>query len=215
MTLVAAYSFDGSDVADVTGRGHPGTLFNTPTFPAGRTNIGIQFASASSQYVEVADHADFTLGSAWTVMCWFKPTTLVVGELVCKQGQWWFSSDAAGKVAHGFYYSVGGNTSGIISTSAMSTGNWYHWAVRYNGTDYSIVFNGVQDTWSNDGGTASGKTMMDNANPVRMGSWDGATELQNGVLDDVRIYNEYLDDAAVSQLMNMPVGSPSAIAFRH
>lgn len=204
MTLVAAYSFDTGAVVDDSGRGHPGTLFNSPTFPAGHTSLGLKCLASSTQYVEVADHADFTFTSTWTVMCWVKPTSLVVGELVCKRNQWWFSMDTAGKVQHGFYFSGGGNAAGVQSTNAMTAGNWYHWAARFDGTQYDVVFNGVQDTGLTD---ASGKTMADTTDPVRMGSWDGASEFLDATIDDVRIYNEWLSDAQITSLMNTPVST--------
>lgn len=205
MTLVAAYSFDSGAVADVTGRGHDGTLFNAPTFPSGHTNLGLQCLSASNQFVEIADHADFTLGTAWTVMCWVNlySVSALGTEFVCKQNQWWFSCDNV-NFYHGFYKSIGG-TKSITSLTSSSTlvGAWNHLAGRYDGSLLSLVLNGVQ----NNVATPESFTMIDNGNPVRMGTWDGSgAELLNGVLDDVRIYNEWLSDAQITELLNTPVG---------
>lgn len=196
--LVAAYSFDNGAVVDVTGRGHDGTLFNTPTFPAGRNGLGIEFDSASSEYAQVADHADFTLGSAWTIMCWVNPTTVPASELVCKQNQWWFSID--GGFNHGFYKS-GGGTASVLGLTAVTTGTWQHAACRYDGMNLQVVRNGVQNNTS----AVGAFTMIDNTNPVRMGTWEGSTEFLDGILDDIRIYNEYLSDAQITALMNTPV----------
>ena len=172
MTLVASYSFDSGAAADVTGRGHDGTLVNSPTFPTGHIGLGLQCVSASSQYVEVADHADFTLGTLWTVMCWVKPTTLPAAacELVCKKNQWWFSYDDT---------------------------NWQHVAGRYDGSNLQVVRNGAQVNTA----TPGSFTMIDNTELVRMGSWDGVIEFLNGALDDVRVFNEYLTDAQITAQM--------------
>lgn len=208
MTLVAAYSFDTGAVVDNSGRGHSGTLFNSPTFPAGHTNLGIEFDSASSEYVEIDDHADFALGTSWTIMAWVKITSIgAANSMVSKPNQWWFSFDAAAWY-HGVYKS-GGGTASINSLLAPGAGVWTHVAGRYNGTNMQIVLNGTED---NSGGEA-GVTMDDTADKVRLGTWDGASEFLDGIIDDVRIYqSEYLNDAAITVLMNTPVTSGAASA---
>lgn len=203
MTLVAAYSFDDGAVTDATGRGHSGTLFNTPTFPTGHTSLGIECDSAQSEYVEIDDHADFSLGSAWTMMAWVKPTTIAASpgmEIVSKQDQWWWSFDTTNWY-HGVY-KAGGGTSSINSVAAPVADVWTHVAGRYNGTNLQLVLNGVQN---NSGGEAA-VTMIDNANKVRMGSWEGTTEFLDGILDDVRLLDTYEDDASITAYMNTPVG---------
>lgn len=203
MALVAAYSFDTGAVVDDSGRNHPGTLFNSPTFPTGYTRRGLGCASASSQYVEVTDHADFTFSTEWTFMCWVKLTTLSAGgmEFVCKQNQWWFSADNV-SYYHGFYKAAGGTVS-IASLASSAAGVWVHLAGRKtSSTGPQIVINGTQ----NNGSVDTSGTMIDNANNVRMGSWDGGSEFLNGTLDDVRLYDEYLNDAQITALMNQPIG---------
>lgn len=183
---------------DVTGRGHDGSLVNSPTFPEGHTRLGIEFDSASSESVTIPDDPDFTFVAAWTFMCWVNPTTVPASELVCKQDQWWFSID--GGFNHGFYKSTGG-TASVMGLTPAATGTWQHVACRYDGTNLQVVLNGTQNNTS----AVGAFEMIDNTNPVRMGTWEGSTEFLDGILDDVRIYNEYLNDAAITTLMDTPV----------
>jgi Concanavalin A-like lectin/glucanases superfamily len=203
MSLIAAYSFDNSTVADVTGRGHNGSLFNSPSFVTGHTSLGLDFESSLSQYVTVPDHVDFNLGNVWTVMCWANFESFPAGgsELVCKANQWWFSTTAAAHVQGGIYKAAGG-TQNVIGTTVVGSGSWQHVAFRSNGTNLHIVLNGTQD---GDSGDVSPYTMIDTTDLVRMGSWDGATEFLDGILDDVRIFDTYLDDTTVTSYMNTPV----------
>src|SRR5262245_13594700 len=112
MSLVAAYSFDSGAIVDQTGRGHTGTNHSC-TFPDGHTSLGLKAVAASSQYVSVADHADFHFGTTWTIMCWVNLASLTTGELVAKPNQWWFSTTGTGTVLQGFYFAGGGSSSGM------------------------------------------------------------------------------------------------------
>lgn len=208
MALVAEYSFDAGDAVDNSGHGHDGTLHNTPTFPAGNTGDGLGLAAASSQYVEVADSADFSFGLAWTVMYWINPTSFAAdASTVIKQNQWWFALLTGGFVSHGFYRS-GGTVGPVFSNAAISSGVWSHIACRYNGADLQLVFDGVQDNTLNVGEFS----MSDSAEAVRFGSWDGATEFLDAVLDDVRIFDEYLSDSQITTYMNTPVAGTTPTA---
>lgn len=202
---MAAYSFDASDATDDSGNGHNGSLILSPTFPTGHTNSGVGFDGTSGQYVEIADHADFTFTNAWTVMTWVKFNSLLNASIVPKQDQWWFGYDTTtGKFTHGFYLS-GGGTSSTLSDSAPNTGQWYHAAARYDGSTLDIVLDGTPASSP----TLITNTMIDSANPVRFGSWNGSSEFLDGVVDDVRIFNSFLTTAEVTTYMNTPV-APAA-----
>lgn len=214
MALKAAYSFDAGNATDDSASGHNGTLQNSPTFPSGHTNSGLGLVSASFQYVEVADHADFTL-STWTIMAWIKLTTNQVCSFVPKPNQWWFGTDGT-QITHGVYKSGGGTVSvGSGSVQLPATQTWFHVACRYDGTYLDILYNGsvAPDSHANVGSI----TMADTGDAVRIGSWNGSSEWLDGVMDDVRIFDNALTDGEVSTYMNTPVtsgggggGSPSS-----
>jgi Concanavalin A-like lectin/glucanases superfamily len=205
MTLVAEWGFDNFDITDDSERGHNGTPVNGPTFPAGYNDIGIQFASASSQYATVPDHADFAFTTQWTFMCRLYLASGGTGEFVCKRNQWWFSCDTS-SYYHGFYRTIGGTDSCSFGTAPV-TGTWNHLCARNDGSALSIYLNGSSYAT----GVSATHIMASGSEPVRMGSWEGTTEFLNGLLDDVRLFNNYLPDDEMLEWMNRPVHPKSIL----
>src|SRR5262249_38355056 len=117
------------------------------------------------------------------------------GELVCKQNQWWFSLWLSSGIRYqAGVYKAGGGTQSVIGNNNIPRDAWTHLAYRSTGTNLQMVANGGED---GDSGNVSPYTMDDSANPVRMGSWEGITELLDAAIDDVRIFDVSLTDAQI------------------
>ena len=65
-----SYDADNGVLLDLSGRGHVATLTNAPVVGTTSNLPSITFVSASTQYLEVADHPDldFALGDSFTVV---------------------------------------------------------------------------------------------------------------------------------------------------
>jgi hypothetical protein len=80
------------------------------------------------------------------------------------------------------YYNAG-NT--FDSSTSISTGQWYHWAITRSGTTVTHWLNGVSDGTM----TLSGDMGRSNSD-LYFGSWNSATDyVFNGYIDDVRVTN--------------------------
>lgn len=113
---------------DSTSGGHNATQFNTPTASAGKIDGAATFASASSQYMTVADYADLD-AQTFTVSGWFKTSTTGVYQEIMRRDvsagvrSFLLRVDNDNKVTGLLIY--GGNP-GVTSASTYTDGNWHY-----------------------------------------------------------------------------------------
>jgi len=208
--LVAHWSLDGN-ANDVTGNGHNGTIIGaTPTSDRlGNANSAYSFDG--SDYITVADSADFTLGNnPFTIAAWQKINT--------------FSAD-------GVYYLMGhsegpGNTDKWIlglrndgvslvttPTGWVDVGNysfqtevWHHVALQRDGNTLNAFIDGTSI-----GSVPFSATITDPAASLLIGTaeFDRPNRQFVGSIDDVRIYNRTLSISEIQSLATVPI--PAAI----
>jgi hypothetical protein len=98
-----------------------------------------------------------------------------------------------------FSGSCGGACTGI---EAPSDGAWHHYALVRSGSIAEFFIDGISR------GTRSGLS-IGGANPTILGSqFGGNSELFNGQMQDVRIYDNALSHAAVQEVSNGPSATP-------
>lgn len=143
-----------------------------------------QYATATSDYVSVADHDAIDLTTNYTIEAWIKPTSFAAeaGIVSKNAGTDGYSlclrqySSYSGLMFDGMYTS-----SGILTTGA-----WYHVvAVNDNGTRHLYV-NGIEQTLY---GTAV--TPVANTNALTIGR-NKNDNYFNGSIDEVRIWKKAL-----------------------
>lgn len=95
------------------------------------------------------------------------------------------------------------NNNSIIATHAIDTNRWYHVAVTFDGTNYSLYIDGILDN------TASGANPTLNTVDFIIGAMSQNTytpyNYYNGYADELRIWNTSLTENQIRQMMNQEV----------
>lgn len=225
--LVGWWKFDegtGTTAADSSGNSNTGTLVNSPSWTA-PSNSQIKYANpycltfnGSNNYVSVANNStlNFTTSTTISISLWAYCTNIATTNTMVIKGRtlsvetpnYAFRIDAS-KV--NFFYRDSGNTVWQIwtSTNNVSQNSWNHLVVIFTfgvGSSINVFFNGVLQSGSWTSGTGN-VTPFVNSEPL----WIGAdkpigastpTEIFNGSIDDVRIYNRALGADEVKALYN-------------
>ena len=209
IATAAYYSLDGNTL-DGSGNGNHGTnSANATNYVAGRSSTrALQFNGVDG-YVQLP--RSIGAGSYFTIAFWMKTTStggtginwyngagLVDGEVAGVVNDFGVSL-LNGKVALG----VGNPDTTLQSTLTVNDGQWHHVAVTRNGFDgtMTIYLDGNLNT--NLFGPVGART----APPfLRLGSLQNgaAGKFYNGALDEVRLYNGWLDTNALAQLILPP-----------
>lgn len=163
----------------------------------------LTLASASSQYLEVADHADFDL-STFTIEAWVKLTSIPTEFHIA--GKW---RTTGSQRSYRFMIQDSGATLRLDTSTAGSaesnatvaigytlrTGVWYHLAVSKTGTTTKFYINGKEYTA---GGTTE-STLYDGTAPFRIGANGNASPsgFINGIVKDVRLFNDVRTQAEI------------------
>ena len=208
-SLVASYSFDagsGPTLADISGRGHAGTISGATWSAAGKNGGALSFDGVND-WVTVADTAALDLTTAMTLEAWVRPTSTNRWRTVALKEQ-----------TGNLVYAVYGNNSGqrasanlwlgssekeARSASQLAANTWTHLAATYDGATIRVYVNGALS-----GSTATTGSMPASTGPFRIGGnavWD---EFFAGQLDDLRLYNRALSATEVQTDMATPVGPP-------
>ena len=205
VTANAYYALDGN-VLDSSGNNNHGTNSASATnYVVGRNNSrALQFNGVDS-YVQVP--RSIGAGNYFTIAFWMKTTStggtgtnwyngtgLVDGEVSGIANDFGVTL-LNGKVAFG----VGNPDTTLISTITLNDGQWHHIALTRDGFDGSMTIglDGVVNT------NLFGPIGARMAPPfLRLGSLQtgAAGKFYNGVLEDVRLYNEWLDTNTLAQL---------------
>lgn len=95
------------------------------------------------------------------------------------------------------------NNNSIIASHAINTNRWYHVAVTFDGTNYSLYIDGILDN------TASGANPTLNTVDFILGAMSQNTytpyNYYNGYADELRIWNVSLTVDQIRQMMNQEV----------
>ncbi len=200
--LLAHWKLDdgsGSIAQDSIG-GHDGTLVDEPSWAAGQIDGGLMF-SGSNDYVDVPHSGDLALNAQMTFTAWVNASsfgssyqTVLSRDVGDSGSNYWFGT-WQGELVFGFW---SGGFFREVATSSLSLDEdtWYHLAASFDGTtdDTSLYVNGVL--------VHEGKLTFDPATPTAPvwigGSIDG--EYWDGLLDDVRIYDQALSATTIAAL---------------
>lgn len=206
--LIAHYMLDGNG-ADSSGNGHHGTVMGATSTAnlKNQSNKAMQFSS-TSDYIDVPNSAALHPTSGITVAAWvyinaFNPTSPNASDIIKKgyddnaTGCYLLRYSGGSKKAYFRIRFSDGTTSAPLSTSTLSTGQWYHLLGSYDGSTMKMYVNGTLEA-----SEAVSKTMTSNTDQLRIGrnidvSWPYPV---NGKIDDVRIYNRALKESEIDQL---------------
>ena len=179
---VCAYPLN--DVNDRSGNGHTLTNNNTVTFATGGpTGNYADFVAASSQYLTLADHANFGGMSELTISCWIN-RDIDAGADAGILGKF-STTDGSNQSFRLVLYHGGGDTiifeidTSVADYSVESVGipvlgEWLHIAATYDGANMKIYTNGVHEAT-----TAATGTIEDSAEQFNIGCSSGGGSTSN------------------------------------
>jgi hypothetical protein len=206
-------------VDDVSGTGNDGIITNqTATSTAsGAIGQGIDLDGVND-YVYASDDNTLDITGAITIAAWIKADSLTTGteenRLALKGGGTHTANIYTFEVDDGnvrFYLDSDsgppdtGQCDGSSSqrcvrgATTINTGEWYHVVGWYDGSsEVRVYVNGVQD-----GSVATSDAGVPNSSPFLVGGRDNSSDMFDGVIDDLRVYNRALSQAEITRLYNM------------
>lgn len=199
MTLLAAYSFDevGDTVVDQSGNGRDFSIASTNVIrPAGSTNTGLAVSATST----VTGPPVFGETAARTLMFWMKGGFSLTSwiweyhDSTANTGRWGFL------MLSGSFGFRGHSSSGYASVPAPTDDLWHHWAGTYDGSAVRLYMDGVLQ------GSPVSVASIGAGDVLRV--FDGVDATQT--IDDLRVYDEALDQPTISALLSTPVVPPAS-----
>jgi PKD repeat protein len=217
--LVAAYSFDegsGTVLNDSSGKANNGTITNATWSGAGEFGGALAFSGSLNSYVTVKNSPSLSLTKGMTLEAWVNPRSLKSPDngwdaVIAKEHH-----NSANDISYALYAAngtgtppagdilVGATDYGAQGASALPLGTWTFLAATYDGTNLNVYVNGTLA-----GSTRISGSIFTTSAPLRIGG-DLSGEMFTGLIDNVRIYNIALSQAAVQTDMNTRVGSTNA-----
>lgn len=217
MALVSEYNFNenngSSTAADLTGNGHNLTVVGSPFTAGGHSGNGVRGGTATDR-IEGPVGPNMFLGE-WTVMAWVKLDGYTpIWRAVLSDGNNFYFEFAANSIGDPLHIECFSGASGHPNgptgyTTVTGLGVWMHVAVtRSAGSDFfgdgpsKVYFNGVEV------GSGNGRAYHF-ANPnFEVGSNSNGTDYNlNGIIDNLRLFDEALTEEQIAAWMNTPAGA--------
>ena len=185
----------GTNVADISGNGHGGTLFGTPLpiWTKGVISNALAFDGVGN-YVSVPDAPDLTPSNTLTLSAWVKASPTTTGIIVEK----WMSDGQSGSYSLaltngqiGVEISLDGVYYPLVATTGIEDTDWHHVAGTYDGVRIIVYLDGVVDASSLATGTLDVAKV-----PFLVGELTGS-------IDEVRLYDRALSKDEVFALYDI------------
>jgi hypothetical protein len=211
--LVGHWKLDetsGTTAADSTLNLNDGTYTGGVTLNVAGPSTGDVAAEfdGSNDYVTIADDATLKPTSALSITGWVQGDAWGAGStvnVILRKGEGnpnnYQLAIADGTAA---FYLDENDDQGVRSTTTLNTGQWYHVAATWDGSQVKIYVNGTPETTQARTGTIGTDTRT-----VYLGGRSGA-DLFDGKIDDVRIYNRALSDAEITAMQLSSSSGPMA-----
>lgn len=215
---VAAYSFNtasGTTLVDVTGHGYSMSLVNGPAWSSGKYGNALAFDGANDAAIANAYNPALNLaGRSFTLSAWIYPRSNGAWQMIVSKP--YASSHSAPYFDWSMHRQISTGRIAVFlgceqvqrtSNSATPLNAWTHIAVTYDGTALRHYINGALDR------TTAVSCVVTNANsrPIRLGANGGGSEVMNGLIDDVRIYDRPLTAAQIQNDLSTALpASPSS-----
>lgn len=208
--LVGHWKLDetsGTSAADSTLNLNDGTYTGGVTLNAagpysGSGAVAAQF-DGNDDYVSIPDDATLKPTSALSITGWVRGNNWNTGSfvnIILRKGEGnpnnYQLAIADGQVA---LYLDENDNQGTRSSTTLNTDQWYHVAATWDGTQVKIYVDGTLETTQSRTGTISTDTRL-----VYLGGRNG-TDLFDGRLDDVRLYNRALSPEEITAMQAPPV----------
>ncbi|MEL6625392.1 MAG: LamG-like jellyroll fold domain-containing protein [Bacteroidota bacterium] len=190
----------GTNTSDQSGNSLNGQLQNGASWTTGYSGSGIAF-DGTNDYVSVGANPSLNSGNNITLSAWINPQTLGNNEAIISYGQsgspYRFTVMANGTLRFGVNNGTvtGGSGGGEWqSTATVNTGQWQHVAVTFDGNELTFYINGIPDNIGSIGPVTIGSINEDLY--IGRDDYSGGNYF-NGLMDNVRIYHEYLSNVDI------------------
>ena len=178
-----------------------GSLTNGPTFSS--ANGGSIVFDGVNDYVVINHNSIFDLTTAISFNFWFKSTRTVDCYISSKrEDSFYIGVGPTGQTANKMSLFLNGTTGGWLqSVSDVSTGNWVHTCLTWNGTTSTIYINGILDNSGSRPGTMpTGTSNITLA--TRLNAFNNIVGTLLGNLSSFCIYNRALNATEALQNYN-------------
>ena len=206
---IAAYSFDegsGTTLSDSIGN-HDGTIEGATWTSEGKYGSALEFDGEDDR-VTIPDASDLDLTHEFTVEAWVRPDSLNYWSSIFGKGEnvpgsgisgYDLAANATGGKPRGEI--VNANTSASASgPSAVPTGAWTHLAFTFDGTTLRIYVNGQLE------GETETEIHPGVTEAVALIGYDPTFETYfHGRIDELRIYDEALDQGGIEASSEQPI----------
>jgi hypothetical protein len=221
--LVGLWSFNGPDIYGTTAydrsgegnhgtltkgptptMGNNGTLTDGPTPTIGKIGQALYFDGVDDR-VSITDSSSLKPTSALTVSAWVKLARASASKAVIFDhfsGSPYYGYGLQLRDGGHFAFKVAYNVNGLtpVSNNTLPIGQWVHLLGTWDGSDYTMYFNGALDKT---GAMAGPLSYTESVNPTIGRRAISATQLFNGSIDDVRVYNRALSATEAQELYNI------------
>jgi hypothetical protein len=201
--LVAHWTFDegSGDIAqDSTTNANNGTIYNG-SWASGMLNGALQF-NGSSTYAVVPHSPSLDIDGNITISAWIKMASIPTNYVgVAAKGR--------GDPSYNLELTFNGASIALVlqegsyhqaQSNPLSTNTWYFITGTYDMSQIKLYVNGNLQGVTNYSGTYES-----NSEPLYIGHQQyGSDRYYNGLLDDLRIYNNALTGNEIKQLYNVP-----------
>ncbi|TSC88006.1 MAG: Uncharacterized protein G01um10145_955, partial [Microgenomates group bacterium Gr01-1014_5] len=206
-----------TSAVDSSGNSLTGTYTSGATTTTGKFGKGGSF-DGTNDYITIAD-SDTLSPTNKSISAWVKFGALGTNDLIAyKSAEYGLSygfTDAGCTASRFNFAFYGGAWVCANSTTAPSTGVWYHLEGTYDGTSIRLYVNGVLEA-----GPTAVNAPSNSANVFDIGNYSPAptTYALNGTVDEVKLYSYARTNKQVVEDMNAghpAVGSPvgSAVGY--
>jgi hypothetical protein len=211
--LNAYYSFD-TLTTDASGHGNTLTDHNATTHdPASKLGWGATFASASSQYLSIADNSYFQMGTgSFSIGAWLKYTStgyeMPLGYGVYGVTGYWLQNSAGSLLS---WIEDSGNVYIAGGAHNYNDGNWHYCLMtvdRVLNKETLFVDNAVETATD----ITAATTSVNNAAGFQIGALN-AGQMANVSVDEVGVWNRVLTASERYQLFNGTNGSGSGTTY--
>jgi alpha-mannosidase len=206
---VSSYKFQegaGATSADGSGNGNSGTLSGGAAWTnAGKYGNAVTF-NGTSGFITVPDSNFLDLRNTGTIEAWVRLENLNRWQTVVAKGS--ANNDAVHNYAlqintSNRFVCIFGNGSSskvLTSTATAIRSQFTHVACVWNGSQVQLYLNGALNA-----SMPQTLTPGTNTAPLYIGQFGGNTDRLNGIIDEVRIYNQALTQVQVQSDMNSPL----------
>ena len=198
-------------VSDSSGNSHTGTSQqNTDVLTtAGQIDRALTF-NGTTDYITIADHADFNFSTALTVVCWVNLTDLVSRQIFVSKSnhlttemEWSFRTEFSGKVQVRF-----GTATGVTGPAeqtddvVLTAGVWHHVAFTYSAGIVIIYIDGFAvDSTTIDGTIVT--SLNNETADIQVGVESaGGFNFLDGIMDEIRIFGSVLTPTQILTIFN-------------